>query len=270
MCSKRILQRGFTLVEMIVTIVTFGAMAAVGSLLISKLAPSYLTNVQAEQALSPREAALWRLSEDFRRSLVEGGGTIQAGCVLNLEVVSGVSGAYGEGVSTQTAVYEWFSDGRLMISAPWVGFESRLLLNNVTPSGSCPFTYISGIGSSGRSRLNVVFKYSAGVNEPVAIPVSMTMYSYANGPYVAFISPVTGAVSSTVPVSVEGFFPGMGLGILSSVTFMSGAVPVSSVLTGGTISAISANISSVSPAVVDVRVATPEGWSILKKAFTFQ
>ena len=270
MCSKTF-QRGFTLVEMIVTIVTFGAMAAVGSLLISKLAPSYLTNVQAEQALTPREAALWRLSEDFRRSLVEGGGgTFQTGCVLNLEVVSGVTGTYGEGVSTQTAVYEWFSDGRLMISAPWVGFESRLLLNNVTPPGSCPFTYISGVGSSGRSRLNVVFKYSAGVNEPVAIPVSMTLYSYANGPYVAFISPITGAVSSTVPVSVEGFFPGMGQGIMSSVTFMSGAVAVSSVLTGGTNSVISANISSVSPAVVDVRVATPEGWSILKRAFTFQ
>jgi hypothetical protein len=116
----------------------------------------------------------------------------------------------------------------------------------------------------------VTFKYTAGVNEPVAVPVSTTLYSYVNGPYVASISPVSGAVSSTVAVSIGGYFPGLGSGIISSVTFLSGTVPVSSVLTGGNSTLITANISSVASAVVDVGVSTPEGWSILKKAFTFQ
>ena len=146
------------------------------------------------------------------------------------------------------------------------------MLGNVTlPSGgSCPFDYVSAVGTFSRAHLNVAFKYSTGTNEPVTIPVSTTLYSYVNGPYVAFVSPISGAVSSTIAVSVGGFFPGMGNGIVSNVTFMSGTTPVSSVLTSGSSTLIAANISSVASAVVDVRVATPEGWSVLKKAFTFQ
>lgn len=263
------------MIEMVVTIVLFGVIAAVGSLLVSKIAPSYLIGVQAEQALSPREAALWRLSEDFRRSLIEGTASpasFVSGCEFTMALASGVTGANSEVVATQAVRYEWRSDSKqLWISTPWVS-GSGLVLDNVTlPSGSiCPFTYASGVGSSERSRLNVVFKYTAGVNEPVAIPVSAILYSYVNAPYVATVTPVSGAVSSTVAISIGGYFPGLGNGIVSSVTFMSGTVPVSSVLTGGSSTLITANISSVASAVVDVGVATPEGWSLLKKAFTFQ
>lgn len=270
MCSRRVAQTGFTMIEMIVTIVLFSAMAAVGSLLISKLAPSYLVGVQAEQALSPREAALWRLSEDFRRALIEGT-SFDPPCTLNMVVASGVTGDNSKVVETQAAVY-WWSNKQLWMSAPWTSGVSSLLLDNVavTGGGSCPFNYMSGIGTVSRAQLNVAFLYSAGVNEPVAIPVSTTLFSYVNSPYVASISPVSGAVSSTVAVSIGGYFPGLASGIVSSVTFMSGTIPVSSVLTGGNSGLITANISSVESAGVDVRVATPEGWNILKKAFTFQ
>lgn len=273
MSSKLMRQHGVTLVEMVVTITLFAVIAAVGSLLIGKVAPSYLVGAQAEQALSPREAALWRLSEDFRRALVEGASQSPIGCTLTLTVASGVSGVNSEVVETQTAVYDWtVADQKLWISSPWTGGASSLLLDNVTlPSGSsCPFSYISGVGTSERARLNVAFKYTAGVNEPVAIPVSATLYSYVNGPYVATVTPVSGAVSTTVAISVGGYFPGLGSGIVSSVTFLSGTVPVSSVLTGGSNTLITANISSVASAVVDIGVSTPEGWSVLKKAFTFE
>jgi len=251
------------MIEMIVTIVLFAVMAGVGSLLISRLAPSYLVGVQAEQALSPREAALWRLSEDFRKSLLDGTGTSLSpsllDCTLNLYVVSGVTGTTGEIVAPQPVSYVWLNATKQL----WVSDArvSGVLLDHVE---ICPFTYASGIE---RSRLNLKFSYK---NGDVAIPVSTTLYSYVNGPYVAFISPVSGAVSATVAVSIGGYFPGLGNGIVSSVTFMSGTVPVSSVLTGGSSTWITANISSVASAVVDVKVATPEGWSVLKKAFTFQ
>lgn len=272
MCSKCVSQNGFTLVEMIVTIVLFAVIAGVGSLLMSKLAPSYLVGVQAEQALSPREAALWRLSEDFRKSLIEGTSWDAPSCTLTMAVASGVTGANSEVVASQVGVYQWLSGPKqLWLSAPWVSSVSGLLLDNVTVAGGgCPFNYVSGIGTVSRAQLNVAFQYSAGVNEPVAIPVSTVLYSYVNGPYVASISPVSGAVSSTVAVSIGGYFPGLGSGIISSVTFLSGSVPISSVLTGGGSTLITANISSVTSAVVDVGVSTPEGWSILKKAFTFQ
>lgn len=274
MCSRRVAQAGFTVIEMVVTIVLFGVIAAVGSMMIGKIAPSYLVGVQSEQALSPREAALWRLSEDFRRALIEGTVgpvTFASGCEFTMALASGVAGANSEVVANQYVRYEWLlGNKQLLVSTPWVS-SSGLLLGNVTlPSGSCPFTYVSAIGSNERSRLHVVFNYSAGVNEPVTIPVSTILYSYVNGPYVATIAPTTGAVSTTVSVSIGGYFPGLGSGIVSGVTFMSGTVPVSSVLTLGSSTQITANISSVESAVVDVRVATPEGWSILKKAFTFQ
>lgn len=275
MYSNSASQNGFTLVEMIITFLLFGVMAAVGSLLINKLAPSYLVGVQAEEALSPREAALWRLSEDFRHALIEGMDSpviYASGCEFFMPLSSGVNGANSEVVANQLVRYDWLLDSKqLWISTPWVSGNGMVLDNVTLPSGSsCPFTYVSGIGSSERAHLNVVFKHSAGVNEPVAIPVSTTLYSYVNGPYVATISPISGAVSTTVAVSIGGYFPGMANGIISSVTFMSGTVPVSSVLTGGTSTLITANISSVASAVVDVGVATPEGLSTLKKAFTFQ
>ncbi len=275
MCSRRIPAKGFTLIEMVVTIVLFVSMAAVGGLLISKLAPSYLVGVQAEQALSPREAALWRLSEDFRHSLIEGTAIpvlFASGCEFTMATASGVSGANSEVVASETVRYYWLLNSRqILVSTPWVSGSGALLDNVTLPTGStCPFGYVSAVGSSQRSRLNLDFKFTAGFNDPVVIPVSSTLYSYVNGPYAASISPVTGAVSATIAVSVGGYFPGLGNGIVSSVTFMSGTMPVSSVLTSGNSTSINAFISSVVPAVVDVKVATPEGWSILKKAFTFQ
>jgi len=246
---------------MIVTIVLFAAMAGVGSLLISRLAPSYLVGVQAEQALTPREAALWRLSEDFRKALVDGSYPSQTGCTLNLAVVSGMNGA---APITQVVSYTWSPDN-LWMSSPTA---SGVLLDKVTLNGNtCPVSYAS---CDGRICLQVAFRNAAGVNETVALPVSTTLYSYVNGPYVSAISPVSGSINTTISVSINGLFPGIGGGIASSVTFMSGTVPVSSILTGGANALITANISSVASAVIDVRVATPEGWSILKKAFTFQ
>lgn len=267
MCSKPSPQDGFSLVEMIVTLVLFGVMAAVGSLLIGKIAPSYMVNVQAEQALSPREAALWRLSEDFRRSLIEG--TSQIGCTLNLTVASGVTGANSATVASQTGVYQWFPGSKqLWLSAPWISSVSGVLLDNVTAPSGCPFNYVSGIGTASRAHLNVAFQYSAGGYESVVTPVSMALYSYANGPYAASIFPVSAAVGSTVNVTIRGIFPGLGMGIISSVVF---TAPVTKVFTGiPTSSAFQADISSVAPVTVNIRVTTTEGWSLFTSAFSFQ
>ena len=266
MSSKPTFQSGFSLIEMIVTIVLFGVMAAVGALLIGRLAPSYLASAQAEQALSPREAALWRLSEDFRRSLLEG--TSQAGCTLTMAVASGVTGANSATVVSQTGVYQWFpGNNQLWLSAPWISSVSGLLLDNGTPMGGCPFEYVSGIGTASRARLNVAFQYSTGGNDPVAMPVSMTLYSYANGPYFASISPTSGLVGSTVSVTIRGAFPGLGQGIISNVNF----APVIRVLTGvPTSSVFTANISSVAPGTFNFSVSTTEGFSLFTSAFRFE
>lgn len=268
MFSKRPSQHGVTLIEMIVSIVLFGAMAAVGSLLISKLAPSYIAGVQAEQALSPREAALWRLSEDFRRSLIEETQWDQASCTLSMVVASGVTGANSAVVVSQEGVYRWLSGSKqLWLSAPWISSVNGLLLDNVIPTdGVCPFNYVSGIGTVSRTQLNVAFQYSTGGYESVVIPVSMALRSYANGPYVA--SAVLTGNTTVSSVSISGYFPGMP-SIISSVTFVAGAVPISSILTAATNSSVTANVSYVASTYVDIKVTTPEGWSTLKNAFQF-
>lgn len=262
MSSKRIPQRGFTLVEMIVTIVTFGAMAAVGSLLISKLAPSFLANSQAEQALSPREAALWRLREDFRKSLVDERTGVSLPCTLNLYVVSDVTGTMSEIVTTRPVSYVWFSASEQL----WVSDAqiNSVLLNNI---GTCPFSYASGVE---RSRLNLKFDFKA---DDAIAPVSTTLYSYANGPYVLSITPVSGANTSSTAVSMVGVFPG-GAGVWTKIDFISSTSVLYSNTpdTGTSTSAVlytTTGILNTASGVVDVKVTTPEGWSILKQAFTF-
>lgn len=271
MSNKPAFQNGLSLIEMIVTIVLFGVMAAVGALLIGKLAPSYTANVQAEQALSPREAALWRLSEDFRRSLIDG--TSQAGCTLTLTVANGVTGANSATAITQVGVYQWFpGNNQLWLSAPWVSSVSGLLLDNVTPVGAspCPFTYVNGLGTVSRARLNVAFQHSTGGNDPVTMPVSMTLHSYVNGPYIASISPTSGLAGAVIPVTIRGIFPGLGQGIISSMTFA--PATVTKTFTGvPTSSVFTANISSPAPiSWVNIRVTTTEGFSLFTSAFTFQ
>lgn len=260
MSSRHLLPNGFTLMEMVVTIVLFGVIAAVGSQLISKLVPSYLLSAQTQQSLSPREAALWRLSEDFRRALVDGTGMPSGGCTLNLVVASGVSGVYGETMVSQIITYYWQpSDKQLRVSSVLV---SGVVLNNVS---ACPISYVSPNPlCGGRMCLRVDFDYPDIVDADVHIPVSTTLYSYVNGPYVAAITPGTGAVSTTIPVTVSGIFPGVTAG---NITFMSGAVPISWANVAPYFNRITANISSVSPATVDVTVTTVHGKSTLRGKF---
>lgn len=286
MSNKPFSQRGVTLIEMIVTMVLFGIMAAVGSLLISKLVPSYLANVQAEQALSPREAAVWRLSEDFRQTLMEG--TYQLGCDVYLNVASGVTGAATD-VNQLSAVYYWSpASAVLWLSAPWVNLPgvSAVVLNNVSAvAGGCPLTYASGVG---RARLNLMFNYltfdgtyeaappvgATPASAVVTTPVSATLYSYVNGPYIAAITPdyVLNNTGST-SVSLSGVFPGApDINIWTRIYFVSGGsefFPMTPDTGTSAVLITTATAYATLSGVVDVKVTTPEGWSILKNAFTF-
>ncbi len=246
-------QGGVTLMEMVVTIVLFSVMASLGALLISKLSPSYVVTTQTEQTLSAREAALWRLSEDFRQALLDG--TTQTGCMLLLNRASGVGGANGETVFTHFVSYEWFAGTRQL----WVSdtLTSSLLLNNVD---HCPFAYASG---SERARLMVSFVHESLGPDPIGIPVSTVFYTYVNGPYVA-TAVLGGAAVSTV--TINGYFPGIASGIPSSVSF---SPFVSFTLMPATITQISATVTPIASATVDVTVSTVEGWSKLKQAFQF-
>lgn len=258
MSTKRLPQDGFSLIEMIVTIVLFGVMAAVGGLMISKLAPSYLASVQAEQALSPREAAMWRLSEDFRRSLVYR--TNQAGCTLNLNIASGVGGVTSEIVAYQLVAGT--APSQLWVSTPTT---SGMLLDNVIAPGTCIFNWQQGAASS-RTQLGVNFIYSVGTgSEAVPIPVSTILYTYAAAPYVSNIFPITmhaGAFTSSVSIS------GVSFSGTTDVAFSPiGVTIVASSLLGDT--AISATINSPAPGVFDLIVTTPEGKTTFQSAVRF-
>lgn len=263
MCNKRTSQSGVTLVEMIVTIALFGVMTAVGSLLISKIAPSYSDAVQAEQALSPREAALWRISEDFHRSLVYG--TSPSGCTssLNLNVASGVAGVMSELVVSQVVTY-WLSGtttSQLWLSAPWV---SGMLLNNVTSPNSCIFNWQPGAGST-PTKLNVAFTYTVENGaEALAIPTSMTLYTYAAAPYAPYLAP--SSVSALTPTTVS--ISGVGLTGMTSVAISGATVfyPSATVLND---SVISATVNSPTTGVFDLVVTTPEGKTTLVSAIIF-
>lgn len=256
MSSKRFLQRqrGVTLIEMVVSIVLFGVMAAMGSLLISKLAPSYLASAQAEQALSPREAALWRLSEDFRKSLVYG--TSQSGCTLNLNVVSSVA---GEVITSQVITYQLTGT---TVSQLLVG--GGILLDHVSSPNGCIFNWQSGVGST-PTKLGVAFSYTVGADgaDSLAIPVSTVLYTYAAAPYAPYIFPDTiNSMVSTV-VAISGVsFTGMTSVSISGATVFS---PLATVLND---SLISATINSPTAGVFDLVVTTPDGKAILKQAVT--
>lgn len=263
MSSRPFAEGGVTLVEMIVTIVLFSVVAAVGGLLIGKLAPSYLISVQAEQVLSPREAALWRLSEDFRKSLVEGTSqsNFVSGCTVYLNVASGVTvDVAGDSVTvSQIQVqYSWESAvHQLTVSAPWV---SGIMLDNVT-AGSCPFTYLSGVG---RSRLNVAFSYQAGVNEPVTTHVSTTLYSHAAGPYLLSLNPACGLAGGGETVTINGTgFTG---------TSAAGVALGGSAVTPTSVSDKSIVVTAPGPHATgfySVSMTTPEGYSMLRNGYRY-
>lgn len=262
MSSKRLLPNGFTLMEMVVTIVLFGVIAAVGSQLISKLVPSYLLSAQTQQSLSPREAALWRLSEDFRRALLVDATTqnpLSVNCMMSMVLANGMS---GNEVISHVVAYWWDGENLRMSNTA----VSGIVLNGVQGklANNCPFIYTS-TGCKGRMCLNVVFDYPDPNKADVRIPISATLYSYVNGPFVSAITPGTGAVSTTIPVTVTGIFPGVAV---SNVAFMSGAVPISwANVAVPDFYHITANISSVSPATVDVTVSTVHGESTLRGQF---
>jgi hypothetical protein len=244
------------LVEVIVTIVLFAAMAGVGGLLISKLAPSYLAGVQAEQALSPREAALWRLSEDFRQSLVAG--TFQSGCDVYLNVASGVTVTTSDVMVNQvSAVYFWSpASATLTASSPWV---SGVVLNNVSTAGGCPITYVSGVG---RTRLNLMFSYKTGANEPVTTPVSTTLYSHAAGPFLLVIAPACGTAAGSEALMISGAgFTGTTGATLGGAAATLGA--------GATDASIPVTAPLHATGIVSVVVTTPEGYSALRNGYRY-
>ncbi len=267
MSSKRLLPNGFTLMEMVVTIVLFGVIAAVGSQLISKLVPSYLLSAQAQQSLSPREAALWRLSEDFRRALVVGTAQqpLSSNCMMSMVVASGVT---GNDVVSHVVAYWWDGENLRMSNTA----VSGILLNGVQGKlvGGCPFIY-TPTGCKGRMCLNVVFDYPDPDKTDVHIPVSATLYSYVNGPYVSSISPVSGlADGNNIAVSINGFFP-VATGGWRQIDVISGASVLFSRTPDitSTNSVLNTTFSNSQSGVVDVKVTTVEGWSLLKQAFTF-
>ena len=273
MSSRHLLPNGFTLMEMVVTIVLFGVIAAVGSQLISKLVPSYLLSAQAQQSLSPREAALWRLSEDFRRALLvdatkQDNIMLPGNCMMSMVVASGVT---GNDVVSHVVTY-WLEDS-LGVKQLWVSdLQVRgILLNNIRPrAGSgCPVSYTQ-TGCKGRMCLYVDFDYPDPDKSDVRIPVSTTLYSYVNGPYISSISPVSGlADGNNIAVSINGFFPvatggWQRIDVISGTSMLFSKAPDTFSGTG-----LTTAISSTTSGVVDIRVVNPDGWSYLKQAFTF-
>lgn len=245
---------------MVVTIVLVGVMAAVGSLMIAKLAPSFLVSSQAEQALTPREAALWRLREDFRRSLVYG--TNPPGCTssLNLNVVSDVTGT----VTSQVARYfmAGTTTSQLWVSSPWA---SGMLLDNVTMPTGCAFNWQSGTGAT-PTKLRVVFNFTAGTTATATVttPVSAILYTYAAAPYASAIFPVAMSAATPTTVAISGTsFTGM-----TGVTFVPAGITVTTPTVLGD-SVISATVNSPAPGAFDLVVTTPDGRTTLKSAVIF-
>lgn len=248
-------QVGVTLMEMVVTIVLFSVMASLGALLISKLSPSYMTTTQTEQMFSAREAALWRLSEDFRVALIDSPGV--SGCVLSLNLVSAANGTLGDDVLGQIVSYAYSGN---QIRRNNVLLLENVLLESVAPFDTCPFYFVSG---TDRTRLTVAFRHTTNHVDEIITPISTTYYSFVNGPYAA--SAVL-SVAPTSTVTINGYFPGLTGGILSSVSF---SPIVSYTLMPATINQISATVTPIASATIDVTVSTVEGFSILKGAFQF-
>lgn len=248
MSSEHLPRNGFTLMEMVVSIVLFSAIAAVGSQLIGKLVPSYLVGVQAEQALSPRETALWRLSEDFRRSVVEGSG--MSGCTLSLAVVSGMIGLEPD---IRTVSYTWRNDHQLWMSGLTV---SGVLLNNID---ICPVSYAT---CGGRMCLKVDFSYPDPVNSDVKLPVSAVLYSYAAGPFTSAIEPSCALTTGNIPATVKG----LSLSKTNRITLGGVAGVLGTIITNKT---VSVTVPAHATGLVSMTTRTPEGKTTLKNAFRY-
>lgn len=258
MSNRRFFSNGFTLVEMIVTLVLFAIVAAVGSQLLSKLLPSYFTNVHAEQALSPREAAMWRLSEDFRQALVDGMGQEPYPlCTLSMQVVSGLA---GEQPITYWVRY-WYENDSLKMSDV---FTSGILMNDVvTQENICPISYA---GCGGRRCLHLNFHYAPGSNSKgttdiVKLPISTILYSYAAGPFVSAIVPSCGLETGGIIAAVKG------TGLLGTNRITIGGLAAALGVVAST--TVQVTVSAHSFGIVSVSATTPEGKTTLKNSFRY-
>jgi len=233
---------GLTLVELVVVIVIIGVLVVAGSMMISKLAPSYVVGVNGQQAVGAPENALWQLRRDFEKMQAPGVSTTQTSCTLNIYTSSG---------STVTYTY----------ASHQINRGGVMLINNVTTAATCPYTLTVGSGST-PSMLTVDFSYAVGAStSAVSVPVKTTLYSYVAGPDVTSVSLACGKQGAALSETVSG-------------TSLTGATSVYFGSDSGTLGAITATtiavtVTGTATGWASVIAATPEGKSTLKTAFRF-
>lgn len=243
--GKPVRQSGFSLLEAIAVIMVLGIIAALGSLLVAKLAPSYNTAAHAEQALAAPQAALWQIRRDFESMLVSGTG--QAACVLTIHTAA------------VDIVYD-FSAKRITRK---VGAGAAvLLLDNVTPTApaTCPYAWVIGSGIT-PSRLSVDFSYAAGSVDAVSLPVKVSLSSFVAGPDATSITPACDLAAGGASATVSG-------------TSLLGATTVNFGGTAGTLgvvtdTSIAVTVPAHATGLVDLATITREGISTRKNTFRF-
>lgn len=250
--GKRILQIGFSLIEMIMVLAIAGVLVVLGSAIVSKLGPNYVSGSRATQAMGPANAAVWQMRRDFEKMVVSG--TSQVGCTLTIHTSS-------VGASTST------TDISYTYSSGQISRNGTAILSNITPTSSCPYTLVLGSGTT-PSQLLLDFTYTVGSYVSATNPVLVSLYSYKAGPDLTSVQLT--ASSSACDVATNTSAATIGGSSLTGTTLVSfGGSSVATLLTVVSDILLSFQAPAHANGLVSVAVTTPEGISTLPYAFRY-
>lgn len=137
-------QRGFTLIELVITLVVSTIVIGFVSLFISGPVMGFTDQARRARLVDAADAALRRIGRDVRRALPNSVRTTSAGGVIALEVLSTVDGArYRAQPSGVTALDFTAADGSLnvlgpftQLAKPWSSVTHYLAVYNVGVPGA--------------------------------------------------------------------------------------------------------------------------------------
>jgi MSHA biogenesis protein MshO len=179
-------QRGFTLIELVITLVVSTVVVAFISLFISGPVMGFTDQARRARLVDAADAALRRIGRDVRRALPNSVRTTSAGGVIALEVLSTVDGAryraQPPGVAAQILDFA-AADGSLNVLGPftqlvkpWSSTTHYLAVYNVGVPGADAYELVNVI-TPANTTINVSVDGATGEDRVTLAPAFRFAYS---------------------------------------------------------------------------------------------
>jgi MSHA biogenesis protein MshO len=179
-------QRGFTLIELVITLVVSTVVVAFISLFISGPVMGFTDQARRARLVDAADAALRRIGRDVRRALPNSVRTTSAGGVIALEVLSTVDGAryraQPPGVAAQILDFA-AADGSLnvlgpftQLAKPWSSTTHYLAVYNVGVPGADAYE-LANVITPANTTINVSVDGATGEDRVTLAPAFRFAYS---------------------------------------------------------------------------------------------